>query len=325
MFRSVFACAVLSALVFFSVRDAVGEPYPSKPIKLVVAVAPGGPNDVIARAFADVLSDIVKQPVIVENYAGAGGTIGATIVAKTTPDGYTLLVGGAFNLALAPSRHASLAYDPLKDFTALGAIARVPYALAVRSDVPARTLPELIAYARARPGVLSYGSSGVGSNSSLAVELLKSMAEIDILHVPYKGSAPAVTATLGGQIDMVCVDLALLAPHARTGKLRLVASTGVRRAAMAPDLPTAAEQGLPDLVLEPWFGLVAPAGIPVEARETLAAALAQAVRMPVLRERLQQRGYEVIIDTPDSFGALIRSDIGKYARLVEKIGIPREQ
>jgi tripartite-type tricarboxylate transporter receptor subunit TctC len=217
-----------------------------------------------------------------------------------------------------------LAYDPAKDFVPLGGLARVPYAFAVRSGVPASTLPELIAYARANPGRLSYGSSGVGSNSSLAIELLKFTAGLDILHVPYKGSAPAVTALIAGQIDIVCMDLALLVPHAKAGTLRLVAAAGAQRPSMEPDLPTAAEQDLPGLVLEPWYGLVAPAGIPAEVRERLVAALHQAVRAPKLRQRLEQRGYEVLVDTPESFEALMRSETEKYARLIETARIPRE-
>ena len=316
--------ALLFALVAPPADDAVAQPYPSRPIKLVVALAPGGQNDLIARTFAEALSAIVNQPVVVENRVGAGGTIGANLAAKAPADGYTLLVGGAFNLSLAPALMRKLPYDPEKDFTPIGGLARVPYAFAVRPSVPAKMLPELVDYARANPGRLTYGSSGVGSNSSLAVELLKATAGIDILHVPYKGSAPAVTALVAGQIDIVCVDLALLAPHVKAGTLRLVAATGAKRSAMAPDLPTAAEQGFPGLVLEPWYGVVAPAGIPEEAREKLAAALNRAVRTPELRERFEQQGYEVIADTPDSFGALIRAETEKYARLIRTAGIPRE-
>jgi len=302
----------------------MAQPYPSRPIKLVVALSPGGTSDVIARIFAAALSDIVKAPVVVENHAGAGGTIGANLAAKAPADGYTLLVGGALNLALAPALFIRLPYDPEKDFAPIGGIARVPYAFAVRSGVPASTLPELIAYARANPGRLSYGSSGVGSNSSLAVELLKATAGVDILHVPYKGSAPAVTALVAGQTDIVCVDLALLVPHVKAGTLRLVAAAGAKRSAMAPDLPTAAEQGLSGLVLEPWYGLVAPVAIPAEVRAKLVAALNQAVRSPELRQRFEQQGYEVIVDTPESFSALIRSEIGKYAQLIQTAGIARE-
>ena len=322
--RFALVSALLGALVGLPAEDAIAQPYPSKPIKLVVALAPGGPSDVIARIFADSLSDILKVPFVVENHAGAGGTIGANLVAKAPADGYTLLVGGSFNLALAPALVSKLPYDPIKDFAPIGGLARVPYAFAVRSGVPASTLPELIAYARANPDRLSYGSSGVGSSSSLGVELLKSTAGVDILHVPYKGSAPAVAALVAGQIDMVCMDLALLMPHVKAGTLRLLAAVGAKRSSMAPDLPTAAEQGLPGLVLEPWHGLVAPVGISAEVRERLVAALNQAVRTPELRQRLERQGYEVIILTPDAFGALIRSDTGKYARLIQTAGIPNE-
>ena len=319
-----FVSVLLCALAAMRMDDAAAQPYPSRPIKLVVALAPGGQNDLIARIFADTLREILKQPVVVENHAGAGGTLGANLAAKAPADGYTLLVGGAFNLALAPALISKLPYDPAKDFVPLGGLARVPYALAVRSGVPANTLPDLIAHARANPGRLTYGSSGVGSNSNLAIELLKSTAGLDILHVPYRGSAPAVTALVAGQIDIVCMDLALLVQHAKLGTLRLVAAAGAKRPLLAPDLPTAAEQGVVALVLEPWYGLVAPAGISAEVREKLASALNQAVRTAELRQRFEQQGYEAIVDTPDSFGALMRSETEKYARLIETAGIPRE-
>ena len=317
MARLVFVSVLLCALAAMRMEDAAAQPYPSRPIKLVVALAPGGQNDLIARIFADTFGEILKQPVVVENHAGAGGTIGANL-------GYTLLIGGAFNLALAPALISRLPYDPAKDFVALGGLARVPYALAVRSGVPVSSLSELIAYARANPGRLTYGSSGVGSNSNLAIELLKSTAGLDILHIPYKGSAPAVTALVAGEIDIVCMDLALLAQHAKLGTLRLVAAAGVKRPSLAPDLRTAAEQGVPALALEPWYGLVAPAGISAEVRQKLASALNRAVRTAELRQRFEQQGYETIVDTPDTFSALMRSEAEKYARLIETAGIPRE-
>ena len=324
MVRLVFVSVLLCALAAMRMEDAAAQPYPSRPIKLVVALAPGGQNDLIARIFADTFGEILKQPVVVENHAGAGGTIGANLAAKASADGYTLLIGGAFNLALAPALISRLPYDPAKDFVALGGLARVPYALAVRSGVPANTLPDLIAHARANPGRLTYGSSGVGSNSNLAIELLKSTAGLDILHIPYKGSAPAVTALVAGEIDIVCMDLALLAQHAKLGTLRLVAAAGVKRPSLAPDLRTAAEQGVPALALEPWYGLVAPAGISAEVRQKLASALNRAVRTAELRQRFEQQGYETIVDTPDTFSALMRSEAEKYARLIETAGIPRE-
>ena len=322
--RLVLLAGLLCSLVAPSLPVALAQAYPSKPIKFIVGVAPGGPNDTVARVLADTLSDIVKQPVVIENLGGAGGTIGANAAAKAPADGYTLLVGGALNLAIAPALISKLPYDPEKDFAPIGEIARIPYAFAVRNAVPVSTLPQLVAYAKRNPGRLSYGSSGVGSNSSLAVELLKASAGIDILHVPYKGSAPAVAALIGEQIDMVCMDLALLEPHVKAGTLRLLAGLGAQRSPRAPDLPTAAEQGFPGLVLEPWVGLVAPAGIPAEVREKLAATLNQAMRTPELRQRLEQQGYEVIVDSPASFRALLHSEIEKYVRLVQTAGIPRE-
>ena len=318
------ARALLCAFAALATNAVLAQAYPSRAIKLVVPLAPGAQIDWIARTFAEALSAVVKQPVVIENHAGAAGTIGANLVAKAPPDGYTLLVGGAFNLSLAPALLREIPYDPVKDFAPIGALARVPYALAVRSGVPAKSLQELIAYARANPGRLSYGSSGVGSNSSLAIEVLKASAGLDILHVPYKGSAPAAMAAVAGDVDMVCMDLALVAPHAKAGSLRLVALAGSKRSAMAPELPPAAEQGVPALAFEPWYGLVAPAAISDETRERLATALNRVVRAPEWQRRLEQKGYEVIVDTPESFGTLIRDDVERYARVIEAAKIPRE-
>ena len=322
--RRLLVRVLLGAFAALVTNAVLAQTYPSRPIKLVVPLAPGAQLDWIARTFSDALSAVVKQPVVIENHAGAAGTIGANLVAKAAPDGYTLLVGGAFNLSLAPALVREIPYDPVKDFAPIGALARVPYALAVRSGVPIKSLQELIAYARANPGRLSYGSSGVGSNSSLAIEVLKASTGLDILHVPYKGSAPAAMAVVAGDVDMVCMDLALLAPHAQAGSLRLVALAGNKRSPMAPGLATAVEQGVPALVFEPWYGLVAPAAISDEARERLASALGMVVRAPEWQRRLEQKGYEVIVDTPESFAALIRADVERYAGMIEAARIPRE-
>ena len=320
------ACVVVTVVATAASwsRPAAAQEWPTRPVKIVVGFGAGGTADVLARIVANELSLVFKQQFIVENKPGNSGAIGSAQVMRAEPDGYTLLIGGAFNLALAPALISRLPYDPAKDFVALGGLARVPYALAVRSGVPVSSLSELIAYARANPGRLTYGSSGVGSNSNLAIELLKSTAGLDILHIPYKGSAPAVTALVAGEIDIVCMDLALLAQHAKLGTLRLVAAAGVKRPSLAPDLRTAAEQGVPALALEPWYGLVAPAGISAEVRQKLASALNRAVRTAELRQRFEQQGYETIVDTPDTFSALMRSEAEKYARLIETAGIPRE-
>src|SRR6266567_3100972 len=301
--------------------DAVAEPYPSKPIKLVVAQPPGGQTDVIVRLLGDRLSELWKTPTVVEYHGGAGGTIGADLVAKAPADGYTLLAGGLSNLAIAAALVKDLRYDPIRDFAPVGGMARVPYALAVNRSVPATTLPELIAYARAHPGRLTYGSGGIASSSSLGAEMLKSMAEIDIVHVAYRGTAPSIQALVSGEVDMMFADLSLLAPHAKGGTLRLIAAAGAKRATAAPELPTVVEQGVPGFAIEPWYGVVAPVGTPPDVLAKLAEGLHETVRTREIVQRLEQLGYEPMMDTPTQFGAFIRSEAEKYAALIKRAGI----
>src|ERR1700694_2682464 len=294
MLRVALFCVLALGYVALSSEIAVAQSYPSRPIKLVVAQAPGAQNDVIARLFGDRLAELWKQPVVVENHGGAGGTIGADLLAKAPADGYTLLVGGVNNLALAPALLKDLRYDPATDFAPIGGLARVPYALAVNRSVPVTTLAELIAYARANPGRLTYGSGGNGTTARLGAELLKSATGVDILHVSYKGSAPSILALVSGEVDMMFADLSLLVPHAKTGALRLIAAAGAKRASAAPDLPTVAEQGVPGFAIEPWYGLVAPAATPPDVLAKLAGGLHEVMRMPGMRQRLEQLGYEPI-------------------------------
>ena len=317
-----FAPLVLaSALAVLPSDNGFAQSYPTRPIKLVVGQAPGGHSDVIGRIVGQKLAEILKQPVVIENRGGAGGTIGADMVARAPGDGYTLLLGGSNNLAIAVTLVEELRYGPTRDFVPIGGAAIVPYALAVSPSVPAATVSELIAYARAHPGRLTYGSSGVGSTSSLAVEWLKSAGGVDIVHVPYRVTAAAVMALLSGEIDMVVTDFALLNPHAKAGTLRLLAATGEQRASAAPDLPTIAEQGIPGFAIEAWYGLVAPAGTPSEIIAKLSSGLSQAVQAPEVRQRFEERGYEPIVATPAQFGALIRSDIERYAAVIKRAGI----
>ncbi len=300
------------------------QPFPTKPVRIEVGYAPGAQNDVMGRILAQALADYWMQSVVVENHGGAGGSVGAGMIATAAADGYRLLFGGASNLAIAPALQPNLVYDPLKDFVPIGGIARVPYALAVNARVPARSLAELIAYARANPDRLTYSSGGIGSSSSLASELLKSSTGINILHVAYKGSAPAANALVSGEVDLMFADLSLLAPHDKAGTIRLLAVAGTKRAAAAPNLPTVAEQGVPGYALEPWYGLVAPAGTPPEVMARLATAFAAVRDAPEVREKFERLGYELIVDTPAEFGALIRAEIERYASLIKKAGIRSE-
>ena len=312
---------VAFALVFLPATNGLAETYPARPIRLIVALAPGGQSDIIGRVLGQALTDILKQPVVIENRAGAGGTIGAEVVARAPGDGYTLLLGGANNLAIAVALVKTVQYDPVRDFVPIGGAAAVTYALGVRSSLPVATVSELVAHARANPGRLTYGSSGTGSASSLASEWLKSATDVDIVHVPYRGSAPAVAALVSGQIDMMFADLALLAPHAKAGTLRLLAVAGARRSSAAPELATVAQLAIPGFAVEPWYGIVAPAGTPPDVVATLGHALGLALQTPGVQQRFMQQGYEPLPLTAAEFGALIVSQVEAYATLIKRAGI----
>ena len=302
----------------------VAQQYPSKPIRIIVPFAPAGPNDIIARIVGQKLTETWGQPIVVENRGGSGGTIGIEVAVKSPADGYTLAMGGSSNLAVAPALYAKLPYDPLRDITPVINVASVPYALAINPHVPARSVKELIAVAKARRGRLSYGSSGVGAMSHLAAELFKSSAGIDIVHVPYKGTVPAVTDVIAGQIDMMLADYAALAPAANAGKLRLLAVAGGKRTAAAPQLPTMAEAGVKGYAIDTWFGIVAPAGVARELVAKLGAAIGASLKAADVRGRFDELGYEAIGGTPEEFAATIRTDIEKFARVVKSAGIKAE-
>jgi tripartite-type tricarboxylate transporter receptor subunit TctC len=324
MFRSAALAALCVGALAMPVSAALAEPYPSKPVKFIIPQAPGAQNDVLGRMLAERLAELWKEAVVVENHGGVGGTLGADLVAKAPADGYTVLVGGLNNLAVAPALVSDLRYDAIRDFAPIGGVARVPYGLAVSSKLPVKTLAELIAYARANPGRLSYASGGAGSMSNLGGELFKSMAGLDIVHVPYRGSAPGIKALVSGEVDLMFSDLSQLAQHAKAGSVRLLAAAGAARGAVAPELATLAEQGLPGFAIEPWYGVVVPAGTPPDAIAKLADGLHETLQAPDIRQRLQRLGYEPMTDTPAQFGALIREETGKYAALIKRAGIHGE-
>lgn len=300
---------------------AGAQNYPVKPLRMVVPFSPGGPNDVLGRMVGQKLTEQWGQPVIVDNRGGAGGTVGLEAASRLPGDGYALAMGGTSNLALAPSLYAKLPYDPLKDFTPIINVAVVPYALAVNPTVPAKNVKELIAVASGKAGYLSYGSSGVGSMSSLAAEMLKSMSRTDIVHVPYKGTAPALTDVISGQIDMMLADLSLIKPQAESGRLRVLGVTGTKRSVAAREVPTLAESGLPGYELSPWFGVVAPDGVPKDVVARLNSAIGAALKSPDVVQRLAGLGYEPLGGSAEQFAATIKSDIGKFAKIVKTAGI----
>lgn len=318
--RKVLAGAAL-AIAGFPWDAGRAQTLVNRPLRLVVGHPPGGQSDTVARIVAPKLSQVLGQSVMIENRPGAAGTVAAMQVARAAPDGRTLLMCSSTSLALARVMVSDLPYDPVRDFAMIARLASIPTVLAVGNWIPATTVPELVEYARARPGVLTAGSSGNGSSSGFSLELLKAAAGIDILQVPYGGLAPAVQALLSRQVDMVFAEYAVVGAHANSGVLRLLGTPAGSRFAAAPGLPTLQEQGLPDVVLEAWTGLVAPIAIPGEALASLNAALSEVMRMPDLRQRLLDSGFEAIEDTPAQFVASVRADIRRFSAVAARLGI----
>ncbi len=310
----------LAALTLFAVAHAVAQPYPNKPIRLVVPFPPGGAVDFYARVVQGPLSESLGQPVVIENRVGASGMVGADHVAKSAPDGYTLLLGNIASLAINVSIYPKMAYDPAKDFTPIMHTIDVNYVLVVHPSVPAKTVAELIAYAKANPGKLAYGSAGSGSLPHLATELFKASTGTDMVHVPYKGGGPMVTDLLGGTVHVVIGDQANLMPHVKSGKLRGLAVASPRRSANYPDLPTIAESGVPGFQAVAWNGLVGPAGLRSDIVKRVHEAFAKVMMLPDVREKLQGGGLDPVGDSPDEFGRFIPAEIAKWSKIAKDVG-----
>ena len=311
-----------AALAFASSIAAMAahaDAFPSRPIRIVVPFPVGGIADTFARAIGAKLSDDWGQPVVVENKSGAGGNIGADFVAKSPPDGYTILMGSIGTQAVNPSLFASMPYDPLKDFAPIAHVLEAEGLLVVHPSVPVKTVPELIAYARSQPGKLTYASAGTGTASHLAGELFKSMAKVDIIHVPYKGNAPAITDLLGGQTQMIFATMPTVLPQVKAGRLRAIAVIGSARTA-ALDVPTVAET-LPGFEVGNWIGLFAPAGTPPEIVAKLNAEVQKIMRSPEIQRRLESEGAKFIATTPQSFAAFQRAEAEKWGRMIREAGI----
>jgi len=300
------------------------QTYPSRPIRILTGQQPGTPSDVIARLVAEKLTELWGQSVVVENQAGASGTIGAELAAKAPADGYTLLLASHSNLVLAKATGTHLRYDPLLDFAPLGRMAYVPFALAVHQKVTASTIPELVAYAKKNPGQLTYATAGSGTMSQLGIELLKAATGVDMLAVHYRGASSALLDVVAGRVDVMFTDYAILAPHVRSGALRVLGTGGDRRAAASPDVPTIAEQGIQGFAVNTWYGLLAPAKTPPDVLAKLSGALNQIRSLPDVRRRLEQLGYDPIEDSPAQFRAVIGSEIEKYSEVVRRAGLKLE-
>jgi tripartite-type tricarboxylate transporter receptor subunit TctC len=293
-----------------------GAGYPSRPVRIIVPFTPGGSTDILARAVGQSLAEAWKQQVIVENKPGAGGSIGAEAAARAAPDGHTLLMGHIGTLAVNPSLYPKLPYDPVADFAPIALVAMVPNVLVVNPAVPARSVPELIALARARPGELTYASGGAGSAAHLAMEYFKLAAGVDILHVPYKGTAPAVTDLIGGQVSMTMTGLPPVLQQVRAAKLRALGVASLARLRQLPDVPTLSEAGVPGFEATQWYGLVAPVRTPAPIVDALAAQVQRSLATPALQERLEAEGAVPAAMDRAAFGRLIRTEIERWAKVV---------
>ena len=299
---------------------AAQQNYPTKPIRFIVTFPPGGSSDLIARALAPVLSERLRQQVIVENRPGAGGNIGMEVVAKAAPDGYTMGLGAAGALSANVSLYPKMPYDPVKDFAPVSNVAFVPFFLIANPSLPANNLQELVALASAKPGELMLGYGGNGTAMHLSGELFKLMAKVQLVNVPYKGSGPAALDTMGGQLPLAMVDVASAITQIKAGRLKALAVTTAKRVSAAPDVPTFAEAGLPGYEATGWFGVVMPAGTPPDIVGRMNLELVAALKRQEIRERVIAAGAEPSPSTPEEFGALIRSEIVKWAEVVKASG-----
>ena len=299
---------------------AFAQAFPSKPVKLVIPFPPGGSLDAVGRAIADKLTQMWGQSVVVDNKPGAGGNIGADFVAKSAPDGYTVVMGALSTHAVNPSLYPKMPYDAVKDFAPISLVAITPNVLVVNPSLPVNSVKDLIAYAKANPGKLSFGSGSNGSAGHLAGELFKVDTGTDMVHIPFKGGAPALQALLAGDTQLMFDNLANSMQQVKAGKLKALAVTTEKRSALVPDLPTMAESGVPGFDISTWFGIMAPAGTPPDVIARWNTDLVKVLNSPDMRERMTAQGAEAAPDTPAEFSAFIARELAKYARIVKASG-----
>jgi len=310
------ACALAAA-------QALGQAYPTRPIRMLVPFAPGGTVDLVARLLGAKLSEELGQPLVVENKGGAAGTIGTAALAKSLGDGYTLMTmhqGLAFNASLYPD----LPYDTLRDLTPIANCGATPNALVVTNALPVKTMQEFLAYARAKPGGIAYGSGGIGSAGHLSVELLQSLTGTKFTHVPYRGSGPAITDLISGQIQAMLLTMPSVMPYVKSGKVRALATSGARRSPALPDLPTIAEAGVPGYEYTPWLGVFGPGTLPKPLVAQLNAAVNTSLADAGVREKLAQQGLEVQSLTSDEFTVIVRADVARWGKIIRKLGVRAE-
>lgn len=311
------ACAPLA-------QESAAQAYPSRPVRIVAPFAPGSTIDIIGRLIAPRLSEALGQPVLIENRPGAGGMVGMDAVAKSPPDGYTMVIGALGPLAMNPVLYPKTPFDPVRDFAPVTLLATGPVAIAVHPSLPVRTVKELVALAKKNPGKLNFGSPGVGSSPHLTGELVKMLTGSDIVHVPYKGNAEAITDLVSGRVSIVFTGVPPVVPLAKAGRVRLIATTGRQRVPGLPDVPTIAEAGLPAAEVLIWYGLVAPAATPKEIVSRLNAHIVKIMAAPEVRERFSQQGIDPETSTPEQFGRLIRDEYARWTKVIRASGIKME-
>jgi len=315
------AC-VLAALALSA--SAHAQVYPAKPVRMIVAYPPGGGTDIVGRMVAQKLGETLGQSVLVENRGGASGNIGTELAARAVPDGYTILMGNVAPNAINVSLFKNLPFDPVADFVPVSLVASTPNILVVHPSIPARTVKEVIALAKAKPRTLNFASAGVGSSSHLAGELFRILAGADIVHVPYKGAGPAIVDVLSGQVQLYFATMPAAMPHVKSGKLAPVAVTSSRRSQALPDLPTTAEAGVPGYEASTWYGVLAPAHTPAAVIARLHENIVKILAVSETRARLADQGFEPVGNSPEEFGAYIKSEIAKWGKVIGDAGIRPE-
>lgn len=313
------SCGALALWLAFT-SAALAQAYPSRPIRLVVPQSPGGSTDQVARPLARQLGEMLGQPVVVDNRAGAGSVIGTDIVAKSEPDGYTLLAVAA-SFTISPSLYKQLPFDAARDFAPITLVSAFPNILVVQPNLSVSSVMELIGFLKANPGKLNYSSSGIGTGTHLSMELLKHLAGVDMVHVPYKGGAPSVTALLAGEVQVTLATISTALPHVKSGRLRALAVTSRQRVSALPDVPTLAESGVPGYEYSSWIGLLAPAKTPRAVIEKVGTEAARAARTPQMRGILALEGAEPVGSSPDEFASQIRAELARWQKLVAAAGI----
>jgi len=314
-------CALFFALLPTAV---LGQAYPSKAIRVVVPFAPGGTSDIIGRTLGQRLSEAWMQPVVMDNRAGVAGSLGAQIVVKSPGDGYTLFVGNVGPIAVNNQIYNSVTYDPIKDFTPITLAVTAPQIVVVHPSVPAKTFKEFTSLVRRNKGKITYGSSGPGSISHLSAELYKQMTKTDMLHVPFKASAFITTAVVGGEIDVVFSDMAVVLPHVKANRLRGLAVTGPKPTPLVPGVPTVAESGVPGFEMTSWWGMFGPAGIPQPIVTQLNTELTRILKTPDVQKTFATLGVDAATSTPEQLTAMIKVEVAKYAKLIQSVGIPKQ-